>query len=302
MGNTLERLSVPATGINGVLASPAGQARGCVLVLGGSEGGAHERDALAFTDLGFTALALAYFGAPGVPAVLKDIPIEYFIEAIDFLRARGGRARIGIVGGSRGAEAALLVAAHDARVAVVVSVVGSGVITPGIDFRLGGLAQILTGQTGAWTLGGQALPSLRQHVPASMRTAINSGAPVRLADSFAALPMDERELEAISIPVERVDGPILLISAADDGVWPSTRYSEVAADRLRRFDHRYPWEHVILDGAGHTIAGPPGVPFADSTAPGPGVTFEMGGQPTVTTAARATAWRRTVAFLNDHLS
>ena len=84
-------------------------------------------------------------------------------------------------------------------------------------------------------------------------------------------------------------------------MWDSTTYSATAASRLRDADHQHPWEHLVLERAGHQISGPPGKPITATTAPGPGVTFELGGDPSVTTAARETAWQRTVDFFAEHL-
>ncbi|GAA3436749.1 dienelactone hydrolase family protein [Kutzneria kofuensis] len=109
-----------------------------VLLLGGAEGGLHERDARALHAEGYNVLALAYFGAPTLPPGLVDIPLEYFFAAVDKI-ASFAAGKIGIVGGSRGGEAALLVAAHDDRVGAVVSVAGGGLITQGIDYRAGSL-------------------------------------------------------------------------------------------------------------------------------------------------------------------
>jgi hypothetical protein len=179
-------------------------------------------------------------------------------------------------------------------------VVGSGVVTQGIDYGQGSLERILAAPTVAWTLGGEPLPCLPHVAPRRLAELTRGGGTLRLRETYAPLP-GQAELAEISIPVERIRGPVLLITAGDDGMWDSPGYSAVAADRLRRASHPYAWEHVVLEGAGHPIPGPPGEPFTTTTAPGPGVTFEMGGTPEVTTAARAEAWRRTLAFLRTHL-
>lgn len=97
-----------------------------------------------------------------------------------------------------------------------------------------------------------------------------------------------------------IPGSVLLLSAQDDRNWPSGAYSQVAADRLAGHPHRV--EHRVLPGAGHSIAGPPGAPFATTLPPGPGVTFELGGTPEINTRARAECWAATVAFLTDELA
>jgi dienelactone hydrolase len=290
-------------GLVGVLAAPdgAGPAPG-VLLLGGSEGGLHERDAEELAGRGFTVLALAYFGLPGLPDGLVDIPLEYFSRGLDVLAAqpRAGE-RFGVTGGSRGGEAALLIGAHDDRIAAVVSVVGSGLLTPGIDFSRGPLLDILGGAPASWTIGGQRLPFLPHVIPDEMRDRIKRGQPVRLALAFPPPPDDPAELERLSIPVERTKGAVLLLSASDDGGWPSRLYSQVAADRLQAAAHPYPFAHRVFD-AGHLIAGPPRTAAASTTSPGPGVTFEAGGTPAANDAARELAWQATVEFFTEYLT
>jgi dienelactone hydrolase len=290
-------------GLAGVLYTPAGAgpAPG-VLLLGGSEGGLHERDARELAGHGFTVLALAYFGMPGLPPGLVDVPLEYFARGLDVLAGlpRAGQ-RFGVIGGSRGGEAALLAASHDERVAAVVSVVGSGVVTQGIDYRRGPLLDILSHPTNSWTWRGEPLPYLPNVVTAELRQLVADGQPVPLGLAFPPVPAGPAELDRVAIPVERIKGAVLLLSAGSDAMWPGAAYSQVAADRLARSQHPYPAEHRVLTGAGHGIAGPPGEPSTGTTSPGPGVTFELGGTPAVTDAARAQAWQATVEFLQAQL-
>lgn len=303
MRPTVETTRIRTNGLVGTLCTPAGIAPAPgILLLGGSEGGLHERDAQVLATEGFTVLALAYFGAPGLPSGLVDIPLEYFFRALDVIadQPRTNGARLGITGGSRGGEAALLVAAHDERIAAVVSVVGSGVVTAGIDFERGALLDILgPPSTNSWTLGGEPIPYLDYVVGDAVRAQVAHNRPVRLVDAFPSLPDDPDELDRISIPVENIRGPVLLLSADEDASWPCAAYSEVAADRLR--DHGCPVEHRVFERVGHTIAGPPGTSFTTTRSPGPGVMFEMGGSQFANTAARAEAWQATVGFFAEHL-
>ena len=301
MTASVQGRQIDGDGLFGSLYAPpgAGLSPG-VLLLGGSEGGRHERDAQLLAATGFTVLALAYFGAPGLPPGLVDIPLEYFSRGIDLLADQPGTGgRIGVLGGSRGGEAALLIAAHDSRVSAVVSVVGSGLRTQGIDFRHGSLLDILDTPTNSWTLQGRPLPYLPYAVSDDLRALVEQRQPVPLASAFAPPPTDPAELDRVSIPVERIGGPVLLLSAEDDRNWPSAAYSQVAADRLAGHPHRV--EHHILPGAGHSIAGPPGAPFTSTLSPGPGVTFEMGGTAATNTRAQADCWAATTLFLTESL-
>jgi len=57
-----------------------------IIVLHGSCGGFYEMAARIFAQEGYVALALAYFNADGVPNNLENIPLEYFLNAIKWLR------------------------------------------------------------------------------------------------------------------------------------------------------------------------------------------------------------------------
>ena len=113
-----------------------------VVVFGGSNGGVG-LDALAraFASYGYTALALAYFKAPGLPRELRGIPLEYFAKAIRFARSQPGVSRVAVAGASRGGEAALLLGATYPRLI-------SGVIAlvPHYQVNFG------------WTLDGKQIP------------------------------------------------------------------------------------------------------------------------------------------------
>jgi dienelactone hydrolase len=86
-------------------------ARPAVLVLGGSEGGYGGPDLAALlASHGYPALALAYFGEPGLPSTLENIPLEYFGKALQWLGVQSGVAahQSVVIGVSRGGEAAIL--------------------------------------------------------------------------------------------------------------------------------------------------------------------------------------------------
>ncbi|GGU53505.1 acyl-CoA thioester hydrolase/BAAT C-terminal domain-containing protein [Lentzea flava] len=293
----VERLEVRENGLVGTLFAPeddGGDLPG-VIVLGGSEGGLHETDAALLAAHGFVTFALGYFGMKGLPEHLVDIPLEYFGTAIDYLAERSGE--IGIVGGSRGGELALLVGSMYPQVRAVVSVVGSGVVTQGIGPGAN-LLQKLSYEAASWTYKGEPLPYLPYYVSEELRAKIVNGEPVplRLAfDTSDGIPEDTE------IRVENIVGGVLLISSGHDDGWPCVELSEVAMRRLKDHEHPFPYEHVVYPEAGHLIAGPPHRPATDVTYPGPGVTFSGGGVPHATAHAQANAWKRTVEFLREQL-
>ena len=91
-------------------AAPAGPA---VLQLGGAVGGSGDFPAALLAGHGYRALSLAYFNEPGLPKTLKEIPLEYFAEALRWVAEQPGvdPHRVLIYGVGRGAEAALLLGA-----------------------------------------------------------------------------------------------------------------------------------------------------------------------------------------------
>ena len=167
-----------------------------VLVLGGSEGGLAPyvmREAALLARHGFAALALAYFYLGALPYRLAGIPLEYFGGALRWLKDHPSvRAdRLGVIGTSRGGEVALLLGTHYPELEAVVSFAGSGFVCPSP-----------AGQDPAWTFCGKPLPWIPNPF-----------------DIFQARP---GQIEKSEIPVERTNGPVLLISGDADQVWPST--------------------------------------------------------------------------------
>ena len=111
-----------------------------VLMLGGSEG----RLGPEWTNLskamqseGFSVLQLSCFRGPKQNPRLELIPLEYFATALRWLRQRPevNPARVAIVGMSKGAEAALLVAVRHPDVKAIIAAMPSSVVWPGIAWE-----------------------------------------------------------------------------------------------------------------------------------------------------------------------
>ena len=86
---------------------PGGGGNGTgVLVLAGSSGRIDTARVDMLTARGVTALGLRWFGGEGLPPVPAQVPLEFFMEALDALADECDR--LVTVGLSYGAEAALL--------------------------------------------------------------------------------------------------------------------------------------------------------------------------------------------------
>lgn len=212
------KTDVRATGLYGALYAPAG-ARGLPLIIAisGSDGGLDtaSRMGRAFSNHGYAVLALAYWRAPGLPPAMENIPLEYFKRAIDWAKVRPevDPDRIGLVGASRGAERALLIAAHDADIKAVLAVAPSSHVWPASSMNLSAGADGATVRKPAWTPGGQ---------PIAFLSPVGSGARA----VFAAGLADASRHPDAEIPVERINGAVLLLSGDDDDIWPAGPMAE----------------------------------------------------------------------------
>jgi dipeptidyl aminopeptidase/acylaminoacyl peptidase len=146
-------------GLRGFLYYPAeGGPFPGVIILGGSEGSLFEGWARAFAANGFAALTLAWFAYPGLPEELVEIPLEYFDRAVAWMQARPQvrTGRLGLMGGSKGGELALLVASRNPAISAVVA------MTPAAHMWEGHALKFFPDYTlSSWSLGGKPLYILK---------------------------------------------------------------------------------------------------------------------------------------------
>ena len=226
-GVTVRAESIAATGFYGQFwAPPPGTPRHAgVLEFGGSEGGLSGRHVgAALASVGYPTLDLAYFGEPGLPATLKDIPLEYFARALRWLDRQPQvlKGQTYVMGASRGSEAALLLGAHYPT--LVHGVIASS--PSDVSFSSSPHAG-----SAAWTFHGRPVPYTR----------LLLGPNVPAEDPAAA------------IPVADIRGPVFLDCGTDDQEWTSCAYALRIENRLASARFAYP--HVVYRylGVGHSV-------------------------------------------------
>ncbi|MEQ7918660.1 acyl-CoA thioester hydrolase/BAAT C-terminal domain-containing protein [Xanthomonas sp. WHRI 1810A] len=289
-------------GLSGTLFVPAGDGpHPVVIVLNGSGGGTPEQRAALYAAHGYIGVALAYFKAPGRPDHISDTPLEYFQTALDWVSRTLAPKHgfIAVAGLSRGGELALLLGAtFPERVSAVIGYVPSAVVHG--TLRAGRPEQ--PRDADAWTWQGQPLRNVWRGNPHADWTAFDHpptvGAPIRQAPAFSQVEQGAAFVAAARIPVERIAGPVLLISGTDDGFWPSTAYSERIAAQMKAAHHPWPVEHVRNEGAGHAI----GFPYVPTTViarlhPVAGVVISGGGTAHANAQANRLSWARVLDFL-----
>ncbi|MBN1363043.1 MAG: hypothetical protein JW993_20760 [Sedimentisphaerales bacterium] len=301
---------INADGIHGRLFRSADRSlRSGIVVLGGSGGGLGWSEGMArrLAGEGYAALALAYFRYAGLPKALVNIPLEYFEKAFDWMADQQGidTKRLALVGGSRGAELALILGSTFPAVRAVVGYASSSVAW-GAD---GGLMSI--GKP-AWTYQDKPLlPAGTGFSPAALFELVRIGvclvSRVRYSGTprFAAILKKESSIAHAVIPVENIQGPVLLISGDDDQIWPSTLMSEMIMDRLREHKHPFTDKHLKYQGAGHAINLPdlPREAYPTwFTHPRTRIKYNAGGNIDTNVQASKQAWNQVVRFLKEHVA
>ena len=267
-GVRVQVLNRSEVGFVGTMYTPAasGASSSAVLMLGGSEGGLPLTQPEALASRGHPALALAYFGVPGVPSTLTDIPLEYFATALRWLATQPGvdPARITVVGGSRGSEAAALLGVHYPKLVRSVALLSPSSI---VNTALPDLSKP------AWTFHGRPLPHVGE------------------AEFGNTNPLESGAV----IPVEKVRGPVFLLYGDQDQLWPSGRFVEAMTHRMSKHPHTV----VREAGAGHLVDFlVPNLPMASNSATYRGHSETFGGTVQDDSLGRLDAWTKLLTFLS----
>jgi dipeptidyl aminopeptidase/acylaminoacyl peptidase len=235
--------TIPSKNTEAILYLGKGEKQPLIVGLGGSEGGnawtsnywKKTRD--QFIEKGYAFLAIGYFNAPGTPKLLEKIAIEDVHDAI--VKATQNNQidgeRIAIVGGSRGGDLALLIASYYDDIDCVVALVPSHAVFPGNTNHF---------TTSTWTYNGVELPFIPVNdasVPFIMKR--------DLRGAFTAMLQDTVAEQKALIKVENIKAPMLLISATEDEIAPTTPMCNKMMNRLKQHNFQYYTEHITIVGS-----------------------------------------------------
>jgi hypothetical protein len=272
-----QRVDVTSGRIRGAL-YPGDRGGTGVLVLAGSSGRVDEPRARALSRRGATALALGWFGGDGQARSISEAPLELFSEALDVLESRGA-GRLAIVGISKGAEAALLVACREPRVDAVVAIAPSSVAWAELG-RTEASDPTLPPRS-SWTANGLPVPFVPYDE--AWRPADAPGPPEFRDLYVASMARFPAAVDAAAIPVDRCAAHLVLIAGGDDRVWPSVPFAERLAARRRAAGLSV--ELFTSPAAGHRI------PFPGEPRPEAGAAdLRRGGSPEADAALGRAAW------------
>ena len=265
-----------------------------IILLGGAEGGIGPDDfAKIISSHGYAVLALAYFGMENLPENLERIPVEYFFSAIDWAKEKQfiDTSRIVILGGSKGGEAALLIATMRRDVKGVIAVAPSNVVWQGIPK---GFPSIKS----SWTLNGNELPFLICSYSFSfVRKFFGNSIQVEMTELFQTIFTEEKsKIEPAIIKVEKINGPVMLIAGKEDKRLPSYYMCQMIKNRLDSLKFEHQIVSLLYDNAGHSICSPELMPTIDYKYH----KLALGGKNSENAAAQIDSWNKMIRFLQTY--
>lgn len=208
-----------------------------VLVIGGSEGGKNygQQWAKILNSKGFGVMALAYFGVEGLPKQLEEIPLEYFQAAFDSVKTFQGvnANKLGVISMSKGTEAALLLAADNPALKLLVAASPSHAVWQGIN------RADYSSVKSSWLKNSKPYPFLKYDYSRGYFPVIN----------FYLGALEKPVNQDAVIPVEKIKGTIILLSGGKDQVWPSSKMATEIKNR--RSDKNNTLIYKDFPNAGH---------------------------------------------------
>lgn len=222
--------------------SSSTQRRPLLVGLGGAEGRnawasrRWETERQKFVDAGYAFLTIGYFGLPDTPENLDRIALEGIHAAITEAAQRpevDGRC-IAVMGVSKGAELALLLASRYPDIKAVAAIV------PG-DAVFVALTDAMT--TSSFSHNGQALPFVPLPWKATLQLIAGNKRKV-----FDIMRGDSAAVAPALIPVERINGPVFFLSATEDEYWDSKGMSDAMMARLEAQQFPHATKHVSITG------------------------------------------------------
>jgi poly(3-hydroxybutyrate) depolymerase len=237
-GKVQSQLYLPAT-------ASADKPAPLLVFLGGSEGGmgmSSERRAAerqAYLDEGFALLVVGYFGLPGTPSGLDRIELSGVLEAIEDTRLNPviDAAKLSVLGVSKGAELALVLASRSTQISTVIAVVGSEVVFGSPEWY---------STSSSWSWQGKAIP----FVPFDWHSVV----PLmqgNFRQSHEIAMQNQQAYQQALIPVQQMQADVLFISGTADELWPSSEMSDRMMLTLQQHHYPHRYQHLKIAGGGH---------------------------------------------------
>jgi pimeloyl-ACP methyl ester carboxylesterase len=149
----------------------------------------------------------------------------------------------------------------------------------------------------SWSLEGEGLPYAKWFFSQEDAERMMAGEPIALRSTYALDENDPDALEAATIPVEDINGPVLLVSGTDDQMWPSDVFGDLVMERLAASGHPHARRHLKVEGGGHLVFLPVFVTGGNREA----LPFVFGGTAEADAHGSVEFWEAMLEFLHEHL-
>lgn len=216
-----------------------------IVAFGGSQGGitwsedywAEMRNRLL--KEGYAVLAIGYFNTENSPKSLDRISLDAIYDTIKLWseHPKINKNKIALLGSSKGAELVLNLASRYEDINAVIALVPSHVTFPSIT---------ILGNTSSWTYHQKEVGTIKIPWKAAWRLVQGDA-----QGGLKIILENEKNWENAAIEVEKVNGPILLLSAKNDELWPSEFMSEKIVERLKTHHFPHYYQHVSFEGKHH---------------------------------------------------
>ncbi|RPD98855.1 palmitoyl-CoA hydrolase [Aureibaculum marinum] len=219
-----------------------------IVLIGGGQWGDYW--AQEFANNGMVGLSLPYTGIEGLPKLPEEIDLAYFENAIKWLgkQKEVDKNKIVVIGASRNAELALLIAATFPEIVSGVvayspsSVSWSNTVLPYSSNEL----------KPSWKYKGIDIP----YVPME-KISGNESDKIKMLDYWNKGLSQTKLVSQATIKAENINGPILLFSGNDDKVWPSSLMADMIEENLKENNFKHSIENIKYENAGHLISSRP---------------------------------------------
>lgn len=295
----IRAIRVQKPGLFGVLfLPPSSKPVPVIISFSGSGGGLAKNRAQLLASHGFAVLSLGYFAVPGLAKKFENIPLEIFERAIQWLRKepKVDLSRVGLLGTSRGGELVLILGTFfPESIKAIVSIVPSSFIYAGFNQT----------PVSAWSYRQKPIGpfALLPNMKLDDKVGSSFSSPICMRPYFLKeIEKGMPSLQTCQIPVEKIQSPLLVISAGDDQMWPSTEFAFHIKKRLEDKKSSIIFRHLDYPKAGHNIT-LPNLPNPSLVIYHPTTQrwFCTGGSPLENQRANQDSWKQLIHFFHEHL-
>lgn len=217
-----------------------------LILLGGIDGSYRMVQMVAerFVKRGMTVFAVAYFNQEGLKDSIESIPLEIVEKAAVWLKDKV-YYKVGVWGISKGAELGLLAASYFPElISCAVGVCPSSVCTQGIRVKTHKVHKMSLEEGSSFSYRGEDLPYEKltmNKFKIWWDTFVSRSVTYRSCFSGVI----ERSTDKTQIPVEKINGPVLLLAPENDTIWYSKEASVAIQNRLKEknFSHKVEYHH-----------------------------------------------------------